>query len=121
MSLLALTATRLTPGGLSPTNLTAALTALGSNTGVTFPNTGREILLVSSGSSPTTPTSKIGTTVQGQAVASEVASALATTAWSSLGPYPSQFDAQDGTQTVEIDFSSSTNISVLLIQIPGVI
>jgi hypothetical protein len=121
MTLLALTATNLTPGGLSPTNLSALLAALGSNTGVTFPNSGREILVVSLGTTATTPTSQIGTTVQGQPVTGESGGALTVSVISVLGPYPSQFNKQDGTNTVEVDFSSQTNVSVALVRVPGVI
>lgn len=120
MTLLNLTAVQLGQGGGSPSNLTSALTALGSNTGVLFPNTGREILVVSVGSTPTTPTSDIGTTVQGQSVPGVSGGALPTSAISILGPWPSQYDRQDGTLDVEIDFSAQTNVSVALLHIPGV-
>jgi hypothetical protein len=121
MSLLTLTAVNLSQGGADPTNLTAQLVSLGSNTGVKFTNTGREILIVSVGATPTTPTSDIGTTVQGQTVPGVSGGALTATAISILGPYPSQYDKQDGTSQVEVDFSSQTSVSVALVHIPGVV
>ncbi len=118
MTLLTLTATPVTKA--APLNLTALLTSLGANTGVLFTNTGRELLLVSVGATPTTPTSDIGLTIQGQTVPGVSGGALATTAISCLGPYPSQFNKTDGTYEVEIDFSSNTSVLVALIQMVGV-
>lgn len=127
MTVLTLAALSLTPGGAAPTDVTAALAAspLGSNTGIKYVNTGREMVLVQTNatSGGTTVTSDIGTTVQGQAVpgveppAPQPASKIF-----AYGPYPSQYDKQDGTNQVEIDFGTPANVSaVLVITIPGVV
>jgi hypothetical protein len=112
-----MTATPLTKA--TALNVTALLTSLGANTGVSFQNTGREFLVVSMGSSASVVTENIGTTIQGQAVA-PVTSSPTVSAISTLGPWPSQFNQQDGTQDVFIDFSVSTGISVALLQTVGV-
>ena len=124
MSLLALTPIDLTPGGATPTDLTAALTAspLGSNTGVTFPNTGREIVIVQTNATGASiQTSDIGTTVQGQTVPGIASPSQAASDISIYGPYPSQFDKQDGTDDVEIDFGTEADIAgVVVLRLPGV-
>jgi hypothetical protein len=103
-----------------PLNLTEALVPLGSNTGVLFTNTGRELLVVSVGTTATTATSQIGLTIQGQTVPGVSSGPLDVSAISVLGPWPSQFDRTDGTYQVEVDFSSATDVSVALIQMVGV-
>lgn len=118
MTVLTMTATPLTKA--LPTNLTAALTSLGANTGVTFTNTGRELLVVSVGATPTTLTSDIFLTIQGQVVPGVSSGALAATSIAILGPWPSQFNKVDGTYQAQIDFSSSASITVALFQVPGV-
>ena len=118
MALLALTPTAFTK--TTPTNVTTALTALGANTGVLFPNTGREILVISTGTTATTGTSDIGITVQGQAVPGVTSGALAVSSISVLGPWASQFDRTDGSYDVEVDFSSAAGVSVALLQMVGV-
>lgn len=119
MATLALTATPLGKAA-SPVNVTAAFTSLGTNTGVTFTNTGREFLVINVGSTPTTATSDIGLTIQDQTVPGVSSGALATSAISILGPWPSQFDKTDGTYTVQVDFSANTGVSVALMQMVGV-
>jgi hypothetical protein len=125
MTLLTLTPIQLTPGGGSPTDLTAALTAspLGSNTGIVFENTGHEIVIVSTNSTGnTTVTSDIGTTVQGQAVPGVSGGTQPASDIRIYAPYPSQYDKQDGTYDVEIDFGTEADIAgVVVIRIPGVI
>lgn len=127
MSLLTLTPVSLVAGGGSPTSLTSALSAspLGSNTGVLFQNTGHEVLVVQTNATTggTTVTSDIGTTVQGQTVpgvAPGAAQAVSTIAM--YGPYPSQYNRQDGTNDIEVDFGTPANVSgVVVVHIPGVI
>jgi hypothetical protein len=121
VSLLTLTPVVLVPGGKTPTNLTASLVALGANTGIVWPNSGHEIILISLGTTAATVTSDIGTTVQAQPVTGQSSGALPISTLEVLGPYPSAFNRQDGTFSVELDFSASTNISVVAVQIPGVI
>lgn len=121
VSLLSLTPQSLAIGGGSPTSLTAALTAspLGSNTGVVYPNDGRSILFVQA-TAATTVTSLIGTTVQGQTVPG-VPGNIAAAGIYMYGPYPSQYDRQDGTTDIEVDFGTPASISgVALVRMPGV-
>lgn len=118
MALLTLTPTLLAK--TLPVNVTAAVASLGANTGVTFVNTGRELLVVSVGATPTTLTSDIFLTIQGQSVSGASSGALTANAISILGPWPSQFNKTDGSGLVQVDFSSSASISVALLQVPGV-
>lgn len=118
MALQTLTPTPLTKA--QALNLTSLLTSLGSNTGVSFVNTGREFLVVSVGSTATTLTSDIFLTIQGQTVSPASTGPLATSAISVLGPWPSQFNKTDGSYTVEVDFSSTTGVTVALLQMVGV-
>jgi len=76
---------------------------------------------VSVGGTTTTLTSDIFMTVQGQSVTGQTSGTLTTSAISVLGPWPSQFDKTDGTNIAEIDFSSSSGITVALLNVPGVI
>lgn len=125
MTLLSLSPTNLAVGGGSPTDISAAaFTSIGANTGVLFQNTGREILLVQTGSGgSTTVTSDIGVTVQGQTVPGVApGSAQPASKTYVYGPYPAQYDEQNGTQDIEVDFGTQANVSgVLLLHIPGVI
>src|SRR6266487_4170866 len=104
MTLLTLTPTNLVAGGGSPTDITDAFVSIGSNTGVLFQNTGHEIVLVQTNSTGTTTvTSDIGTTVQGQTVPGVApGSAQSASKIYSYGPYPTQYDKQDGTNDIEI-------------------
>jgi hypothetical protein len=126
VTLLTLTPISLTSGGGSPTNLTAALaaSALGSNTGIVFANSGHEVVYIQTNSTgSTTVTSDIGTTVLGETVTSVVASpAQAASTIQMYGPYQSQYDRQDGTHDVEIDIGTPANVSgVVVVYQPGVI
>lgn len=114
--------TALTPTvlGTAGVNLTSALAALGSATGVSWSNTGREALYVSVGTTPTVVTENIGATVLGQAVTAPTVSLSASTVYL-LGPFPSAYDQPStGSNQVYLDFSSSTNVSVALVQMQGV-
>lgn len=114
--------TPLTPTvmGTAGVNLTTLLAALGAATGVSWSNTGREVLYVSVGTTPTTVTENIGATILGQGVTAPTVALSASTVYL-LGPYPSAYDQpSSGTNAVYLDFSSSTNVSVALVQLPGV-
>jgi hypothetical protein len=119
--LLSLTPSTLVVAGTGATNLTTALTPLGSNTGVLFVNNGRRVLAVQLGTTATTATSQIGVTVQAQPVTGVSSGALTISAISILGPWPIAFDRTDGSFDVEIDFSQSNSVSVALLEIPGVV
>lgn len=89
-------------------------------TGVSWSNTGREVLFVNLGSTATTETENIGVSILGQAV-----TALSQTPGVSTitlyGPFPSVFNQpSSGTNQIWIDFSSVVSLTVALIQIPGV-
>lgn len=121
MTLLSLTPVNLVSGGTTPTDLTTSLVALGSNTGVVWANSGHEIILISVGTTATTVTSDIGITIQGEPVTGVSSGALPVSSMMVLGPYPSQFNKQDGSFDVELDFSSETLVNVVAVRIPGVI
>jgi hypothetical protein len=123
MTLLTITPTTLTPGGGSPTSLTTLLAAggLSSNTGVVFQNTGHEIIIIQTTSATTVVTSDIGTTVQGQPVTGLPSGTLAEPDIYVFGPYPSQYEEQNGTFDIELDFSVQTGVNVVILRIPGVI
>lgn len=126
MALLTLTPISLVAGGGSPTDLTAALTAspLGANTGILFQNTGHEVVFVQTNATAggTTVTSDIGTKVQGQTVPGVSGGTQPVSDIRMYGPFPSQYDVQDGTEDVEIDFGTPANVSgVVVVKIPGVI
>lgn len=117
--LLAPAPARLVPGGGSPTTLDDAFEPLGLNTGVTWKNTGREILFVSVGSTPTSLASRIPIRIQGEPVGPQPSGDLAAGAIWIVAPYPSQFDGAE--ETVTIDFSSAVGVSVALIRVPNAI
>lgn len=119
MALLTLTPVAL-PKAQGVLNVTALLTALGTNTGVSFYNSGREMLVVSMGTTASTPDSDIFQTIQGATVGSVSAGTLALSAINMMGPWSSQFDTTTGSQLVEVDFSSSAGVYVALVQYVGV-
>lgn len=121
MSNLALTPSPFPKTGASaPLNLTSLLTAgtLGANTGVTWTNTGREILYVQLGASTSTCQILIGTTIEGQTVPA-LTPTLVTTAINVIGPFPSDEQGPGGTMTVT--FGTPANVTgVALLQFIGV-
>ena len=125
MTVLTVNPTNLNAGGASPTSLTAALAAspLGSNTGIKFQNTGHEVVAVQTNatSGGTTVSSDIGTTVQGQTVPAVPGGTQPLSTIQMYGPYPSQYDQQDGTNDVEIDFGTPNVSGVVVVHVPGVI
>lgn len=121
MTLATLTPTSLAIGGGSPSDLTTILTGspLGSNTGILFSNNLRSFVVVQA-TAATTVTSDIGTTIQGQAVPG-VSGNISAAGIYFFGPYPSQYDRQDGTADIEVDFGTPGSVSgVAVITIPGV-
>lgn len=121
MSNLTLTPTQFPKTGASaPLNLTALLTAgaIGANTGVTWSNTGREILYVQLGASASTCQILIGTTIEGQAVPS-LTPTLVTSAINVIGPFPA--DEQSATGMMTVTFGTPANLTgVALLQFVGV-
>jgi hypothetical protein len=119
MALLTLSPSPL-PKAQASLNVTALLTALGANTGVSFYNTGREFLVVSMGTTASSADTDIELTIQGAPVGSLSVGSLAVSAMSVIGPFSSQFDTTTGSQLVEVDFSSQAGVSVALLQYVGV-
>lgn len=123
MTLLTLTPANLNLGGASPFNQTAALAAspLGTNTGILFPNSGREVVVVQTGSGgSTTVTSDIGTQVEGQTPPGVAAPTQALSTTLMYGPYQRDYDKQDGTYNVQIDFGTPANVTgVIVVRVPG--
>ena len=104
----------------SAAGLAPAYTSLGSNTGLTFQNTGREWIEVVTTGTATTVTQVIGRLIQGQGVTPKTTNVVATTpAPVKFGPFPSDYN-QPSTNSVELDFSSATGVSVALFRMPGV-
>ncbi|MCX4750899.1 hypothetical protein OG455_41195 [Kitasatospora sp. NBC_01287] len=120
MSLLSLSPTQLPRTGASaPLNLTTLMAAgtLGSNTGVTWANTGREFLVIAVASGGSTCSIPIGTTIEGQAVA-PLTPTLTASATNVIGPFPSD-ETLGGVMTV--NFGTAANVTVALVQYIGVI
>ena len=101
--------------GLDITALLAAPTA----TTLLFANTGREFLLVAAGSTSETVTVDVGALVDGQAVTNFTTVNLTNGHTVSFGPFHSVID-QNGTNQVQVVLSSTTSITVALIQTVGV-
>lgn len=119
MSRLALTPTALTR--LTALDLTTAIAAgtLGSNTGVSFANSGREFLAVSVAAGSSTCTVNIGTTIEGQAVTA-LTPTVAASNTSLLGPFPADVNQTGGNAgQVFIDFGTPANVTVALLQFNG--
>lgn len=121
MARLALSPTSLTKtaSALNITDLIAAGT-LGSNTGVSFSNSGREFLAITVAAGSSTCTVNIGTTVEGQAVSS-LTPTITAGKTSTLGPFPAD-ENQTGANAGQIfvDFGTPANVTVALLQFAGV-
>lgn len=121
MARLSMTATKQTLPTSTPLNLTTLLAAgtLGSNTGVSFQNTGREVLWIQSGASATTANVQIGTTVEGQPVTA-ITETLIASDIQAIGPFPVDFNQAGG--LVYVDFATPADVTgVALIQNAGVL
>jgi hypothetical protein len=117
-----MTAQTLTPVPLVPDGVGLDLTAsLATPTQVTlqFSNTGREVLAVAAGSTSETVTVDIGTTVLGQAVTNFTTVNLTNAHTVLFGPFHSVID-QPGGSTVQVVLSTTTAITVALLQFVGV-
>lgn len=91
--------------------------ALAAPTGVTlqFANTGREILFVAAAASSETVTVDVGALVDGQSVTNFSAVTLTSGHTVAFGPFHSVLD-QSGTSTIQIVLSTTTSITVALLQ-----
>jgi hypothetical protein len=101
--------------GLNITSLLAAPT----QTTLLFANTGREILFVSAGASSETVTVDVGALVDGQSVANFSAVTMTSSDLYAFGPFHSVLD-QSGTNEVQVVLSTTTSITVALLQMVGV-
>lgn len=112
-----LTATPLAPdgGGLDVTALLSAPTS----TTLTFSNTGQQLLAVAAGAGAETVTVDIGALVEGQAVANFSSVTLASGHLSLFGPFHSVNDVS-GSTTMQVVLSTTTSITVALLQTVGV-
>lgn len=112
---------------LTPTPLVAdgaglditALLAAPTQTTLQFANTGRELLVVSAATTSLTVTVDVGVTVLGQAVTNFSSVTLTNGHLSIFGPFHSVLNIPGG-NTVQIVLSSTTSITVALIQTVGV-
>lgn len=92
----------------TPLNLTALLAPIGSNTGVQFTNTGREVLYVEQGTAASEIVVAIGTTVEGEAVNSVTFAGVASDI-QVIGPFDQAFNQSDG--TVQVTFQTPANVA----------
>lgn len=112
-----LTPTSLVPDGAG-LDITALLAAP-TQTSLQFANSGREFLAVLASTTSLTVTVNVGSTVLGQAVSSFNAVTLTNGHLSLFGPFHTAVN-QAGTSTVQVTLSSTTSISVALLQMAGV-
>jgi hypothetical protein len=101
--------------GLNVTALLAGPTA----TTLLFSNTGREILVVSAGASSETVTVDVGALVDGQTVTNFSAVTMTSGDLYTFGPFHSVLD-QSGTNEIQVVLSTTTSITVALLQTVGV-
>jgi hypothetical protein len=89
-------------------------------TGVQWQNTGREVLAIINGATPSTATINFGVTVEGQPVtAYSTPLPTSNTTPQFLGPFsPAHFNNPDG--NIYIDLSSVTGLTLAVLQEPGV-
>jgi hypothetical protein len=112
---------------LTPTQLVAdgsglditALLAAPTQTTLLFANTGRELLVVAAATTALTVTVDIGALVLGQAVSNFSSVTLTNAHTSIFGPFHSVLD-QSGTNQIQVVLSSTTSITVALLQMVGV-
>lgn len=109
----ALTAQKFTASGLD------AQYVIPDALGVSFRNTGKCVLHVKNGSGASiTLTPKIGKQVLGQSVASSPATTVAAAGAQFFGPFVDDYEQPGLNDTVYVDFSAVTTVSVALLQMP---
>jgi len=96
-----------------------ALLATPTQTTLQFANSGREFLLAAAGAGAETVTVDVGVTILGQTVTNFSAVTLTNGHTVAFGPFDSQVD-QAGTNTVQVVLSTTTSITVALLQYVGV-
>lgn len=106
MARTALTPQKFTTLGLAPNYVTP------DAAGVSLRSSGKQVLHVKNGSgSSITVTLKIGATIEGQAVTNPTATVGAGTD-KFFGPFSDNYDQPDGTDTVYVDLSAVTSVTV---------
>lgn len=121
MTLLTLTPTAQPRSGAA-VNLTTLLAAgtLSPNTGVSFANTGREVLYVQQSATPSTIVVQIGTLIEGQAVSSITITGVASDI-QMVGPFDT-IENQPGGNLIQVTFGTPGNVtSVALVQNAGAV
>lgn len=121
MTLLSLTPTQQPrTGAAAPVNLTSLMAAgtLGANTGVSFTNTGKEVLYANVTSGGSTCSVAVGTTVEGQSV-NPIPLTLSSSAINVIGPFPADENQPGG--TIQVTFGTPANVTVALLQNAGVL
>lgn len=112
MTLMTLTATpqARAGNGATPLNLTTLLAAgsIGSNTGIVFTNSNREVLYVQQGTAASTIVVAIGTTVEGEPVASITYAGVASDI-QMIGPFDTDIDEEPG-NLIQVTFGTPANI-----------
>ena len=96
-----------------------ALLATPTGTTLLFANTGREFLLVAAGAVSETVTVDVGALVDGQTVSNFTTVNLTNAHTVSFGPFHSILD-ENGTNQVQVVLSTTTSITVALLQTIGV-
>lgn len=106
MARTALTTQKFATSGLAPVYVAPDVA------GCAFRNSGKQVLHVKNASAgPVTVTLQIGRTVQGQTVTAPTATVAAGTD-KFFGPFPDDYDQQDGTDNVYVDFSAVASVTV---------
>lgn len=101
--------------------LNPTYTALTGFTGFQWSNTGREIVAIINGATASTYTINIGTTIEGQAVAAFTGSLpTSNTAPVFYGPFPRDFNQNDGLNSIYFDVGTVTSVTVAILQMVGV-
>jgi hypothetical protein len=103
--------TALTPQRLGPHGVLASYVTPDAS-GISFRSSGRQFVHIKNASgSSITVTETIGRTIQGQAVTAPT-STIAAGAERFYGPYPDDYEQQDGTDNVYLGISSVTSVTV---------
>lgn len=113
--------TTVLPKNFSLTNLTTAASATvtaGSGNGVAITNDGQTFLVVNATGTGTVLTIKVGGTIVGQSVVNPTATIGAVTGTFLIGPWDSGTN-QPGSNTVDIDFSVATGVTVGAFKLTG--
>ena len=93
----------------TPLNVTTLLASIGSNTGVQFANSNREVLYVQLGTAASTIVVAIGATVEGEPVTSVTYNGVANDLML-IGPFDTVEDTEPG-NLITVTFGTAANVS----------